>query len=119
MQVLNPFLGQNELLSCFMALLKLQSLLSPADLLALCMLIEATIPFRDAAPDGTTWIDFLRVRAQQAADTFVCVGVWWVVFFGVLFFWSPSSRRQHPNWTAAGAGEFDRSAAGRLAAAMC
>lgn len=64
-QVLNPFAGQNEFLSALVAVKSMQSLLPLGALARIAVCIEATIPFRTPAADGTTCCEQMLQRLEK------------------------------------------------------
>eukprot|EP00052_Salpingoeca_macrocollata_P025771 m.235530 g.235530 ORF g.235530 m.235530 type:complete len:460 (-) comp22482_c0_seq1:713-2092(-) len=63
--VLPPFGGQNEYLSCVVAVEMLRDLLSPSQLLGIVIAIEGTIPFRQPDDKGQSWCDRAVQRAAE------------------------------------------------------
>lgn len=67
-QTLPPYGGMNEFLSAVVAARYLQRQLNTDDLIAVVACIEATIPFRGPAPDGTSAAETLARRVQAQRD---------------------------------------------------
>ncbi|MEY4662664.1 MAG: hypothetical protein RLZZ239_1137 [Pseudomonadota bacterium] len=69
-QVLSPFAGQNEFLSALLAVKVLDGILPLAARAQIAACIEATVPFRPDAPDGTSCSQTLLQRLKQANTDF-------------------------------------------------